>query len=120
MTSTTRQRLTKIARIGLAIKVAVLVPALMACLVVYFVGKPGGESAFVAWCFDYWWAALLLGIFASVAIALVVVLFIRCPHCRFRLARAHGPSWAFFVLNADVRYCAHCGRSLDEVSTAAR
>ncbi|KRD73584.1 hypothetical protein [Lysobacter sp. Root983] len=118
MTSTTRQRLTQTARIGLAIKVAVMMPALTACLVVFF-GKPGGESAFVAWCFDYWWAALLSGVFALVVIELVVVLFIRCPHCKFRLARAHGPSWAFFVLNAHIRYCAHCGRSLDEAKTTA-
>ncbi|UHQ23469.1 hypothetical protein LVB77_01780 [Lysobacter sp. 5GHs7-4] len=121
MTSTTRQRLTKIARIGLAIKVAALIPALTACLVVLF-AMSGGEatyeacgdhSAFVAWCFNYWWAALMFGTLAVVVIEWVVVQFIRCPHCRFRLARAHGPSWAFFVLNADIRYCAHCGRSLD-------
>lgn len=113
MTSTTRQRLTRIARIGLAIKVAVMMPALTACLVVFF-AMAGGESAFVAWCFNYWWAALVFGTLAFIVTELVVVLFIRCPHCKFRLARAQGPSWAFFALNAHIRYCAHCGQSLDE------
>lgn len=122
MTSTTRQRLTRIARIGLAIKVAVMMPALTACLVVFF-AMAGGESAFVAsgdksvfvaWCFNYWWAALVFGTLAFIVTELVVVQFIRCPHCKFRLARAQGPSWAFFALNAHVRYCAHCGQSLHE------
>lgn len=109
--TTPRQRLAKIARIGLAIQALAILPAVVAMTVVWI---PWAQhSSFQQWCVSHWWALLLSGAVVYIAVAWALSFLLRCPHCRYRLSRAHTPTWAIARHNAHVRYCAHCGLALD-------
>lgn len=112
---TPRQRLARIARIGLAIQAFAILPAVVAYMVA--LGLSGSDSAFAQWCISYWWSLLLLGTVVYIAVAFGLSFLLRCPHCRYRLSRAHTPTWTIASHNAHVRYCAHCGLALDATRT---
>jgi len=108
---TPRQRLARIARIGLAIQVIAILPAVVAMMGSW--NPSNQDSAFVQWCASYWWSLLLLAAFVYTAVAYALSFLLRCPHCRYRLSRAYTPTWAIASHNAHIRYCAHCGLALD-------
>lgn len=88
---TPRQRLAKIARIGLAIQAIAILPAVVAMMVSW--NPSNQDSAFVQWCVSYWWSLLLLAAFVYTAVAYALSFLLRCPHCRYRLSRAYTPTW---------------------------
>lgn len=111
---TVRQQLARTSRIGILIQALALFPFIVASIVNLTLN--GHDSSFVRWCADYWFILFLLGIIVQLATIYTVSFLLRCPHCRYRLTRAHAPTWAIAMNNSHVRYCAHCGRSLDEAT----
>lgn len=112
---TTRLKLQRTARLGLLVKVVAMAPAVVSGVVT--LANPNGASAFVSWCISYWWLLLVMGTLTFVVTDIVVAQFLRCPRCEFRLGRAFIPGWALAATSFHIRFCAHCGHALDEVTS---
>ena len=95
-----------------------IIPGGVAFAVAFFAETPYAQSPYtplVAWCVANWWLLLTLGCAISVVpVMLGAWVYLRCPLCNFRFARAAINLFAFASSEQLIKYCPHCGVSLSE------
>jgi len=106
----TTTKLKRIASLGIFIKAAVWLIALIPCLTALLVS--GSSSPFVLWCNANWGYFAAGWFICLLLIDHVLYKLLKCPACNFKLTNGFPSISDLGDINTSINYCAHCGKPL--------